>query len=80
MLRHPGFSHAVCAIRQQRRNRFSFRVRRHHRCRFAILTAAMRGQTADSGDGKLRARKRFLRELIPLDDLNPPLNRLVRRA
>ena len=80
MLRHPGFSHAVCAIRQQRRNCFPFRVRRHHRCRFAILTAAMRGQTADSGDGKLRARKRFLRDLIPLDDLNPPLNRLVRRA
>ena len=80
MLRHPGFSHAVCAIRQQRRNRFPFRVRRHHRCHFAILTAAMRGQTADSGDGKLRARQRFLRELIPLDDLNPPLNRLVRCA
>ena len=51
-----------------------------NRCRFAILTAAMRGQTADSGDGKLRARQRFLRELIPLDDLNPPLNRLVRCA
>ena len=80
MLRHSGFSHAVCAIRQQRRNRFSFRIRRHHCHHFAVLTAAMRGQTADSGDGKLRARKRFLRELIPLDDLNPPLNRLVRRA
>ena len=80
MLRHSGFSHAVCAIRQQRRNRFSFRIRRHHCHHFAVLTAAMRGQTADSGDGKLRARKRFFRELIPLDDLNPPLNRLVRRA
>ena len=80
MLRHLGFSHAICAILQQRRNRFPFRVRRHHRHHFAVLTVAMRGQTADSGDGKLRARKRFFRELIPLDNLNPSLNRLVRRA
>ena len=80
MLRHLGFSHAVCAIRQHRRNYFAFRVRRHHRRHFAVLTAAMRGQAADSGDGKLRACQRFFRELIPLDNLNPPLNRLVRSA
>ena len=75
MLRHLGFSHAVCAIRQHRRNYFAFRVRRHHRRHFAVLTAAMRGQAADSGDGKLRLPswaviKKAMRTPVLLDGRN----------
>ena len=80
MLRHFAFRHAVRSPRQPAGFGNAVRVRRNNSDHLAVAIPFMGRQTADSGDGKLCARQQLLGELIPLDDPDPALNRLIARA
>ena len=80
MLRHFAFRHAVGSPRQPAGFGNAVCIRRNDRDHLAVARSLMRWQTAEPRDGKLRACQQLFCELIPLDDPDPALNRLIARA
>lgn len=73
MVRSLGFGDAVGTVSQQRRFRNSIAVRSDHRHDFSITSTIMCGDTADSGNGKLRASQQIAGQCILLHDADAPL-------
>ena len=80
MLRHFAFRYAVGSPRQPAGFGNAVRIRRNDRDHLAVARSLMGWQTAEPRNGKLRACQQFFCELIPLNDPDPALNRLIARA